>query len=199
MPTLSAAWWAYAAYWCYYVLAAMLVTAAYTDVRYHKIPNWLTYPGVLVGLAGHTIGGGLTGQGPLELGLAGSAAGLAAGFLPLLAAWLLGGIGGGDAKVMGAVGARTGWRFTLAAMLYGLVIAALMAVVVMVAKRVTRRTLRRVGRFFVLLFVPGGLTDPATEDSPRVPFGLALCIGAAISLGEVLWRGPVARSLLLEW
>jgi prepilin peptidase CpaA len=190
------AWWAH---WPYYVLAVMLAAAAYTDVRYQKIFNWTTYPGVVAGLVGHTLAGGLTGHGPLELGLAGSAVGLAVGFLPLMLAWLAGGIGGGDAKVMGAVGALTGWRFTLAAMLYGFAVAALMAVVVMVMRRVTRETLRRILRSMVLLFMPGGAVDPATKDSPKVPFGLALCIGAAISLVEVLWRGPVASRLLLGW
>ena len=62
--------------------------------------------------------GGVGGRGGLDIGLAGSAAGFAVGFLPLLLVWLAGGIGGGDAKVMrGRV--LTGWRFTLAAMMYG--------------------------------------------------------------------------------
>jgi prepilin peptidase CpaA len=199
MPTLSAAWCSLWGYWAYYVLAAVLLAAAYTDVRYGKIYNAVSYPGILIGLIGHTVTGRLTGDGQLQLGLAGSAAGLAAGFLPLLAAWLAGGIGGGDAKIMGAVGALTGWRFTLAAMLYGFAVAALMAVLVMLAKRTTRRTLGRIWRFFVLLFTPRGVTDPATAESPKIPFGLALCIGAALALVEVAWRGPLADKLLLGW
>jgi prepilin peptidase CpaA len=188
------------AYWHYGILAVMLVTASYTDVRYYKIPNWITYPGVLVGLVGHGIVGGLSGDGRAEVGLAGSALGLAVGFLPLLLVWRAGGIGGGDAKVMGAVGALMGWRFTLAAMMYGFAVAVLMSLIIMAARRVTIRTLKRIGRFVWLLLVPGGVaTDPATVDSPKVPFGLALCIGAGISLVEVLWRGPVAKRLLLGW
>ena len=186
-------------WWAYCVLAAMLVTAAWTDVRYGKIYNWTTYPGVLIGLIGHTVAGGLTGRGPLALGLSGSAIGLAAGFGPLLLAWLAGGIGGGDAKVMGAVGALTGWRFTLSAMLYGFAVAALMALAVMLFRRITWRTLKRVGRFFVMVFLPGGPTDPATKESPKIPFGLALCIGAGLALAEAIWRGPVARKLVMGW
>ena len=74
-----------------------------------------------------------------------------------------------------------------------------MVLIVMVAKRVTIRTLKRIGRFMVLLFVPGRGDGSATADSPKVPFGLALCIGAGISLVEVLWRGPVAKRFLLGW
>jgi prepilin peptidase CpaA len=180
-------------------LAVTLVVASYTDVRYQKIPNWITYPAILAGLIGHAVSGGLSGRGGLDIGFAGSGLGFAVGFLPLLLVWLAGGIGGGDAKVMGAVGALTGWRFALAAMMYGFAAAVVMALIVMAARRVTVRTLKRIGRFVVLLFVPGGLTDPATADSPKVPFGLALCIGAGISLAEVLWRGPVAKRFLLGW
>lgn len=196
MPTDGVAWWAY---WAYCVLAVALVAASYTDVRYGKIHNWITYPGIVLGLLGHTLLGGLRGHGALQLGLAGSAVGLAAGFGPLLLAWLAGGIGGGDAKLMGAVGALTGWRFTLAAMLYGFAVAALMALMIMLARRITRRTLGRIWRFFLLIFTPGGPVDPAAKDSAKVPFGLALCIGSGLALLEVIWRGPVAEKLVLGW
>jgi len=196
MLAQSAAWWVY---WPYYILAVVLAAASLTDVRQGRIPNWITYPGVLAGLLGHTLVGGLTGRGPLALGLGGSAAGLAVGFLPLMAAWLAGGIGGGDAKAMGAVGALTGWRFALAAMLYGFVVAAIMALIVMIRKKTTRQTLGRVWRFLVLIFTPGPTVDPAAKGSAKIPFGLALCIGAALALVEALWRGPVASKLLLGW
>ena len=194
MPTQNPAWWCF---WPYCVLAVMLMVASYTDVRRGRVYNWTTFPGILIGLIGHTVTGGLAGDGRLELGLAGSAAGLAVGFVPLMLVFVAGGIGGGDAKLMGAIGALTGWRFTLAAMLYGFAVGLVMALVVMVVRGVTRETLGRVWRFLVLLLVPGGAVDPASEHSPRIPYGLAFCIGAGIALVEVLWRGPVASRLLL--
>ena len=196
MPHANSDWWVY---WAYYVLAVVLVAGSYTDLRYEKIYNWITLPAVLVGLAGHAVVGGLAGESQLQLGLSGSAAGLAAGFLPLMLAWLAGGIGGGDAKLMGAVGALTGWRFALAAMMYGFAVAAVMAVVVMIARRVTRSTLRRMWWSLVLVIRARQVTDPATPKSPKIPFGLALCIGSGIALVEVLFRGPVASKLLLGW
>ena len=196
MPGPDAPWWDY---WTYAVLAVMLATASVTDVWKGKIQNWITYPGVLIGLIGHTIAGGLLGDESYRLGLAGAAGGLAVGFLPLMAAQMAGGIGGGDAKLMGAVGALTGWRFALAAMFYGFAVAAVMALLVMAAKRITRRTLMRIWRFLLLLFVPGGAMDPATKESPKIPFGLALCVGSALALIEVIYRGPMAEKLLLGW
>lgn len=200
MPPQISDWWLFAIqHWAYCVLAVVLVAGSYTDVRYGKIYNWITYPGVLIGLAGHAIVGGLAGQDQVRIGLAGSAAGLAVGYLPLMLAFLAGGIGGGDAKLMGAVGALTGWQFTLAAMMYGFAVAAVMAIVVMLAKKVARQTLRRMWWSLVLVIKARQVTDPATPESPKIPFGLALCIGSGISLIEVLVRGPVAGKLGLGW
>lgn len=186
----------WALWWAYGVLGVVLVIASYTDVRYGTIYNWLTYPAVLIGLAGHTVLGGLAGLDAFRLGLAGSAAGLAAGFLPLMLVWLAGGIGGGDAKLMGVVGALTGWRFALAAMLYGFLVAAAMAILVMLVKRVTRRTLRRIWVSVVLAFGAGQRVDPARPDSPKIPFGLALCIGSGLALAEAIIQGPMAGKVM---
>ena len=188
-------------WWAYGVLAVALVVASWTDIKCGKIYNWLTLPAVLIGLAGHAIFGGLTGGSPPEfrIGLSGSAIGLAVGYLPLMVAFLAGGIGGGDAKLMGAVGALTGWRFALSAMLYGFIVAAVMAIIVMLVKRITRQTLRRIWRSIVLAVGARQMTDPATPESPKIPFGLALCIGSGIALVGVLLHGPVANKLFLAW
>lgn len=198
--------------WAYGVLAAVLIASAITDIREGKIRNVVTYPAIVIGLLGHTLVGGLgidlaglsvsadVGStvdvaSELRLGLLGSLGGFAAGFVPLLAAWLAGGIGGGDAKLMGAVGALAGWRFAVAAMFYGFLIAAVMAVAIMLHRRITRQTLSRVLRWLYLVFSPAKPADPATEQSPKIPFGLALCIGSAVALADVLIRSPVAAKL----
>ena len=179
--------------WAYGVLAVALLVASYTDVRTGKIPNWITLPCVAVGLVGHTVAGLLAGEGLGGLALAGG--GLAVGFIPLYLAWRAGGIGGGDAKMMAAVGALTGWRFALAAMFYGFLVAGIMALFVMVAKRITWRTLGRIWRFLYLAMLRARPADPATADSPKIPFGLALCIGSALQLTDTLLGGPVTSRL----
>jgi prepilin peptidase CpaA len=180
--------------WPLAVLGVVVVVSAVIDVRTGRVPNAVTYPAIAVGLITHTLLGGLRGYGA-GMGLYASAVGLAVGFLPLLAVWLAGGIGGGDTKLMAAVGALTGWRFALSALFYGLIAALVLAVIVMLRKRIVRRTLRRVFRFVVLLVTPSKPADPAAGESEKVPFALALCIGAAAALVEVLVGGPEAVKL----
>lgn len=176
--------------WPWIVTGVVLVIASVTDVRSGKIPNAVTLPAIAIGLIGHTLCGGLTGN-DYSLGLVGSLIGLAVGFLPLWFVWKAGGIGGGDAKIMAAIGAITGWHFTLNTLFYGLIVAAVMAIAIIVRRRMFVRTMKRIGRFLVLALTPTRPADPALADSPKVAFGLALCIGAAIVLAMKVasWYG----------
>lgn len=183
--------------WPLAAVVAVLVAAAYTDVRSGKIHNVVTYAGVAVGLIGHTLAGGMSASELSRLGLLGSLAGLAVGFLPMLLIWRAGGIGAGDAKLTAAIGALTGWNFALAVMLYGFVVAALMAFCVMIKRGILRDTLGRIWRFLVLALSKAKPADPATASSPRIPFGLALCVGGLAHLVDVVvLGGAVSRGLL---
>ena len=183
--------------WAYCVLAVVLVIASVTDIRTGKIYNVVTYPAIAIGLIGHALAKGVGFADQAPMGLAGAAAGLAVGFLPLFAAWMAGGIGGGDAKLMGAVGALAGWRFALATLFYGFAVAAVMAVVVILKRRIARKTLVRILRFLYLTLTPTKPVDPAVKDSPKIAFGLALCIGAAVVLVDVALNGPLTKRFLL--
>lgn len=86
------------------ILAAVVTVAAVTDLRSGRIRNGLVYPAIVVGM--------LLGflDGLIEGGLAGGAAGLedhalAAGvaFAVMLFCYAIGGMGGGDVKLMAAV------------------------------------------------------------------------------------------------
>jgi prepilin peptidase CpaA len=180
--------------WPYAVLAAALIVSAVTDVRRGRIYNAVTYPAIVLGLVGHTLMGGLSGNGdsPGAMGLWASLAGMAMGLGPMLLAWIARGIGGGDVKLMAAVGALGGWRFTLSAMFYGFAVAAILAIAVILRRKIARKTLGRVWRFLCLIFTPAGPADPAGAESPKIPFGLALCVGSGIALAEAIVRGDSA-------
>ena len=176
--------------WAYVPLVGVLVAAAVIDLRRGLVPNYLTLPAVIAGLVGHTLVGGLYGASDSQaLGLYGALAGLAVGFVPMFVAWRMGGVGGGDVKLMAAVGALTGWRFALSALFFGLLAAAIMALLVMARKGVVKQTLLRVWHCLLLALAVRKPFDPTTAQSPKVPVAVAFCVGSAAALAETMWRG----------
>ena len=107
-------------------------TAMYFDLKYRKIPNWLTVSVFVLGFAFHIATSGVAGL-TFALG------GFAAGFLPLLVLWLIGGGGGGDVKMMGALGTWLGAPVTLIVFL-GSAIVALVMMIGMLAWKALSRT-----------------------------------------------------------
>ncbi len=88
------------------LLAAVLLTAVAFDLRYRRIPDWLTYPAMAVFLGARAYE---TGVGELETGLLSGALGLALGLGWFGAfAYFKKGLGWGDVKLAGATGAALG-------------------------------------------------------------------------------------------
>jgi len=108
------------------IVAAVGLTAAAlaTDLLWRRIPNKLTVPAFLGAVLFYTAAYG-------QRGLWFALAGFLLGFGMLLVLWLLGGGGGGDVKLMGALGAWLGWRQTFYVLIASTVLVALGAVVLM--------------------------------------------------------------------
>lgn len=107
------------------VLVGILVLSLYTDIRYMKILNVVTVPAIFSGIVYHTMTNGFLGFG---IGLGGCFVGLALFFIP----FIMGGIGAGDVKLMGAVGALKGPVFVLYAGLASAVAGGVIAVIVLI-------------------------------------------------------------------
>lgn len=87
--------------WVPILVLGFVAIAVFTDLRSQIIPNWLTVSAFAGALVFHLAVGGW-------IGLASSVCGFATGFGTLLVLFLIGGGGGGDVKLMGAVGAWIG-------------------------------------------------------------------------------------------
>lgn len=153
------------------ILAIILIISAFTDLRYHKVYNFITVPGMILGLGLNGITYGWTG-------LANSAIGLLFGFVILFIVFIFGGMGGGDVKLMGAVGALMGFPFIFWAVCYTGLVGGIMALSVMIWKGVLWQSLKRIGRSFITLLLPWLVMEPLKkEHSYKVPYGLAIGIG----------------------
>lgn len=149
----------------------LTVIASAVDVRKKKIPNWLSVPGIVLGIGVNTVAGGWPGCKASLLG-----AGLALGLLlPLV---LLRALGAGDWKLMGAVGAFLGWQMMLVVLLFSIFIAGFLAMLVMMG---TGRVVATFKNIWMLIkgFATFGLR-PNREislDNPalmKLPFGVAV-------------------------
>ena len=97
------------------MVTALLVIASLSDLHFSKIPNWLTFSGAAIALSLHAWMSGIQG-------LLFSLAGLGAGLGLFLILYVSGGIGAGDVKLMGSIGAMVGP--------YGALLCGLLAVMV---------------------------------------------------------------------
>lgn len=102
--------------WSAFVLLVAGVAAIW-DLRWRKIPRWLTVPAFILGLVYHARAGGFGSA----LGAAGL--GLALGLVLVQ----LRAFGGGDAKLLAAMGALLGLRLWFWSLEFGLLAAALVA------------------------------------------------------------------------
>jgi prepilin peptidase CpaA len=167
-----------------WILSAVFgLTAGVTDLRWRRIPNWLTYPAIPGAVILHAIAGGWPGA---RLSLLGTALGLGL-LLPFV---LIRSLGGGDWKLVGGMGAFFGVQRLITVLILTLLINGFMAICMVIWKRRVGQTLRNLGRMtaaFFSLHLPG--TD-LTIDNPeavKVPFGVAAAIAVLLYTASQPW------------
>ena len=157
--------------------AVLLAFAAgWTDLRSRRIPNWLTVPAFVIGVALNTFFERWDG---LKSSLIGALVGLGL-LLPFV---LLRSLGAGDWKLAGALGAFAGRELLIDLLLGSVFVAGLMAVVLIIYKRRVLQTLRNIGHIIVSLVtfrLPGHSVSLDNPDSLKIPYGVALALTVLI-------------------
>jgi prepilin peptidase CpaA len=175
------------------ILCLVAAIAAVTDWKWEKIFNWLTYPAMLLGFGMALAIGYWQGHGGFAgamQGLGQSALAFGLTIIPLTVLFLLGGFNGGDAKLLAALGAiSANWQFVVAATFYMFVLNLLMALVLMIKNRIVKRTFLRL--FNAAVSIAAGVKPDIPQDSPRVPYGLAILVGTALAGWEWLLGGKL--------
>jgi prepilin peptidase CpaA len=167
-----------------WILAAVLAAAAgWSDWRSRRIPNWLTVPGLLLGIAANGLAWGWVGVRDSLLG-----AGL--GLLLLLPFVAVRSLGAGDWKLVGAVGAFLGPKHLLTVLMGAVLVAGVMAVVLIIWKKRVGQTLRNLGRMLAAFFtfrLPGPEVSIDNPESLKVPFGVAVAVAVILYTASQAW------------
>jgi prepilin peptidase CpaA len=170
------------------LLAALVITAALFDLRTRRIPNWLSAAGLLSGFACQiTL---FHWEGAREATLGAALALLI--YVPLFA---LRAVGGGDVKLMAAVGSFTGPKEWIAIFLITAIVGGLIALIMIAVKGRFARTFRNVG---ILLTELAHLRAPyrvEQELDVSSSQGLRLPHGCAIAAGTLLYLAYSTSSL----
>ncbi|MBM4265291.1 MAG: prepilin peptidase [Deltaproteobacteria bacterium] len=147
----------------YFAFACALLAVAYIDLDHQIIPDRISLPGIVVGLAFSVTGG----WPAMTDALAGA---LLGGGILLAVAWtyerLTGveGMGGGDVKLLALIGAFLGWRGVLLTLLLGSLLGSAIGVTLMLARGADRKL--------------------------AIPFGPFLSLGA---LATLFWGDSIVR------
>jgi prepilin peptidase CpaA len=163
-------------------MLVLVLGAAIYDVRYRRIPNWLTLGGVVAGVALNKF---------LDSGRPGifvsSLLGLAIAFGLYFVLYVLRAMGGGDVKLMAAVGAVVGWPNWLGVFVTTAIVGGIMALILAAARGRVKRTFWNVA--FILSELRRG--RPAylgkEELDVKSPEALGLPHGAAIAIGSIFY------------
>lgn len=155
------------------------VIACVTDIRTRRIPNVLTFGAAAAALVFHGISGGLPG---LQTAVFGWIVGTAL-FLPF---FLLGGMGGGDVKLLAALGAWLGPGTAFWLAIYASIAGGVLAVVVALARGYLMTAFRNLRG----LFVHWSIVGPRPLDSltlehgkaPRLAFAVPMLVGMMVTL-----------------
>lgn len=159
----------------YFMLTVFILlsatTAAYFDLRWRRIPNWLVGATIALSLLWHTWQSGWDG-------LLMSGGGLLAGMALLLPLFFLQGMGAGDVKFFGAIGAAVTLEHVLSVFVFAALIAGGMALFRALAARAFVATLSNIAdilnRFLRGRFSPHPIVGLANENALVIPFGVSV-------------------------
>lgn len=100
-----------------------LLIAVYYDLKWRRIPNFLTFSLIILGFILNLITGGVSALYYSLLGFV-----IGAGFFFIF--FLIGGMGAGDVKLMGGIGALLGFRTVIKALFYTAFVGGIIALII---------------------------------------------------------------------
>lgn len=159
-----------------------------TDVTTRRIPNKLTYLGMIVAIAGHFVSQGWRGLGSaLAGGLVGGGA--------FLVFFLLHAMGAGDVKLITAVGCFAGPSSTIEIVLASAIAGGILAIIYALWQGRLRTVLGNVMELIRFHAAAGAEVHPtlnlSNPQAVRLPYGVAIAVGVLYSVLAFYRRGGI--------
>ncbi|MBF0343260.1 MAG: prepilin peptidase [Nitrospirae bacterium] len=126
----------------YVILLSALIVITFIDIDHQIIPDVITIPGVILGLAASAFILPDPYAYSRMLGLGGSVTGLltGGGIFYIIAVVSKGGMGGGDIKLMAMLGAMFGWKYVLMTIFIGSFLGSVYGLALIALKGKDRKT-----------------------------------------------------------
>lgn len=162
-----------------WILFIFVGVCLYTDLTERKIYNSVILCGIVAAFVINVI------QLNMIEGTLFTFTGLLIGILLLIIPFILGGIGAGDVKMLGMIGAFTGHGIVVHIMVASSVVGGIYALIVMLAGRNLMKRMWRIIQSFYLtaatkkIIYCSNLQDPDAEKN-AIPYGVALSAGVII-------------------
>jgi prepilin peptidase CpaA len=169
----------------FWFVSLFCVVAAYIDGTQLKVPNAITFPMIIAGWLYSSVASGMAGDG-WYMGLLWSIGGTAVGLACLYPFYAIGGMGGGDVKMLAAVGAWVHSSITISAFFLSAFIGGLMAVLMIVfSKSATKHYYQFFGILNEIVAVkdPEKLSEMAAARKHTMhllPYGIPIAIGTIL-------------------
>lgn len=177
------------------LLVLLVIPAAMWDLRYRRVPNWLTLAGILLGIGVNTVIFRDSASGRLA-GLWMSLEGIGVAFLIYFPLYLLRGMGAGDVKLMAAVGAIVGPANWLGVLLLTSVFGAAAAVILVSRKGRIGKTARNIWLILISIryrhapYEASPELDVKSDRGIRLPHAVVIAFGCLGFLGAAAIWAP---------
>ncbi len=169
------------------ILLTLVLGAAVYDVRYRRIPNWLTVGGLVIGLALNAFIG-RNDVRPGWPGLRFALVGFAVAFGIYVVLYALHAMGAGDVKLMAAIGALVGWQNWFGIFVLTAIVGGVMGFILIVRKRRVGKTFWNLGFIFSQMskgkpaYLGKEELDVRSSKSVGLPHGAVIAVGTLFFL-----------------
>lgn len=162
-----------------WIILAIAICGATTDLAWGRIYNWLTFPSIVLGILASGYVGGWSG-------LLGATLAVVVGFFVYGWMFFFRALGAGDVKFLMALGAWGGLPFVVQTALLGLIVGGVFSVAYLIYRGTLMSFLRRMHHFFLtVVYKELELEKPKFDATTQMPFGVPIAIASIwVALGH---------------